>query len=150
MHRVNARSTVESIPTVPSPLRREVEPLLRKLQTSPGLSPQSQAKFLDLLNRFGAFLAAGHGVTPLTDVTRAHVVLFITAVPAGATSIEPAAATMHLVAPPFVCSSVSRESRVSRSVTQRSISRSPLARTGGFVHSPTPKSRCVEERLSTR
>ena len=83
------------MPTTPK-LRREIEPLLRKLRESSGLSSQSQAKFLDLLHRFETFLAVGHGVVSLAEVTRAHVVLFISAAPAGDTTTEPAAATMHL------------------------------------------------------
>jgi site-specific recombinase XerD len=71
-------------------------PLLQKLRESPELSSQSKAKFLDLLDRFEAFLTAGQGVGSLAEVSRAHVVLFIPAAPAGDTSTEPAAATMHL------------------------------------------------------
>ena len=85
-----------SVPTPPPSLRREIEPVLRKLQESSGLSVQSQTKFLDLLHRFETFLTVGHGVASLAEVTRAHVVLFISAAPTGATSIEPAVATMHL------------------------------------------------------
>lgn len=82
------------MPTTPE-LRREIEPLLRNLRESSGLSSQSQARFLDLLHRFETFLAVGHGVTSLADVTKAHVRLF-TAAPVGDVSVEPAAATMHL------------------------------------------------------
>ena len=95
MHSLNAPSTDEVVPTVPPPLGRQIEPLLQELRESSELSSQSQAKFLDLLDRFETFLSVGHGVTSLVEVTRAHVVLFISAAPAG-TSIEPAAATMHL------------------------------------------------------
>jgi site-specific recombinase XerD len=84
------------VPTTPPRLRREIEPLLRKLRETPGLSSQSQAKFLDLLHRFETFLAVGHGVASLAEVTRAHVVTFISAAPVGVTSIEPAPATMHV------------------------------------------------------
>lgn len=94
MHRVNARSTDEAVPTVPSPLRHQIEPLLQKLQKSSDLSTQSRTKFLDLLDRFESFMSVGQGVESLAEVTKTHVELFTTA-PAGA-SIEPAAATMHL------------------------------------------------------
>lgn len=93
---VDAHTTRQTVPTPTPALRREIEPLLRQLRESSELSSQSQAKFLDLLDRFETFLAVGHGVASLTDVTRAHVVHFISAAPAGATSIEPAPATMHL------------------------------------------------------
>lgn len=93
---VDALTMRQSVPTRPAALRREIEPLLRKLRESPELSSQSQAKFLDMLDRFETFLAVGHGVASLAEVTPAHVVLFISAAPAGARSIEPAAATMHL------------------------------------------------------
>jgi site-specific recombinase XerD len=96
MHRVNARSTDEAVPTVPSPLRRQLEPLLQKLQTSSDLSAQSRTKFLDLLDRFESFMSAGQGVGSLAEVTRPHVVLFISAAPAGDTPTEPAAATMRV------------------------------------------------------
>lgn len=96
MHSVNARSTEEAVSTVPPPLRRQIEPLLQKLQKWSDLSAQSRTKFLDLLDRFESFLSAGHGVESLAEVTRAHVVLFISAAPARATSMEPAAATMRL------------------------------------------------------
>jgi site-specific recombinase XerD len=94
MHSVNARSTDETVPTVSPALQRQFEPLLQKLRKSSDLSAQSRTKFLDLLDRFETFLSAGQGVGSLTDVTRAQVVLFISAAPAGGN--EPAAATMRL------------------------------------------------------
>jgi site-specific recombinase XerD len=93
---VDALTTHHPVPITPPRLRREIEPLLRKLRESSELSSQSQAKFLDLLHRFEEFLADGHSVASLADVTRAHVLLFVTAAPTGATSIGLAAATMHL------------------------------------------------------
>jgi site-specific recombinase XerD len=94
MHSVNARSTDETVPTVSPALQRQFEPLLQKLRKSSDLSAQSRTKFLDLLDRFETFLSAGQGVGSLTDVTRAQVVLFISAAPAGGN--EPAAATIRL------------------------------------------------------
>jgi site-specific recombinase XerD len=94
MHSVNARSTDETVPTVSPALQRQFEPFLQKLRKSSDLSAQSRTKFLDLLDRFETFLSAGQGVGSLTDVTRAQVVLFISAAPAGGN--EPAAAAMRL------------------------------------------------------
>jgi site-specific recombinase XerD len=97
MNSVDPHTTDEPHLTVTTrSLRRELEPLLQELRGSTELSAQSRAKFLDLLGRFETFLVVGHGVVSLAEVTRAHVVLFISAAPAGTTSIEPAAATMHL------------------------------------------------------
>jgi len=94
---VDAHTTRQTVPTPPAPtLRREIEPLLRKLRESSELSSQSQTKFLDLLDRFETFLAASYEIASLAEVTRSHVVQFISAAPAGTPSIEPAAATMHL------------------------------------------------------
>jgi integrase len=77
-------------------LRRHLEPLLQQVRESSELSVQSRAKFLSLLDRFEAFLSAGQGVESLTEVTTDHVVAFLSAAPAGATTNDPAAATMHL------------------------------------------------------
>jgi site-specific recombinase XerD len=82
--------------TTQTPLRRQLEPLLRQVRESSDLSVQSRAKFLDLLDRFEAFLSAGPGVGSLVDVTRAHVALFLSATSAKDPTTEPAAATMHL------------------------------------------------------
>jgi site-specific recombinase XerD len=95
MHIVDAHTAHKPNRTLPSPLRRELEPLLRKLRESSELSAQSRSKFLDLLDRFETFLTVAQRVTSLTEVTKAHVQLF-TAAPVGDVSIEPAAATMHL------------------------------------------------------
>jgi site-specific recombinase XerD len=78
------------------PLKRELEPLIRKLQASSDVSAQSRAKFVDLLDRFEEFLATSQGVSSLMDVTRSHVELFTAAPPAENPEAEPAAATMHL------------------------------------------------------
>jgi site-specific recombinase XerC len=96
MHRVDAHAADEPVPSVPSPLEREIEPLLRKLHESSDISAQSRAKFLDLLDRFVTFMLTVDGAASLSDVTRVHVELFTAASPSGNTSIEPAAATMHL------------------------------------------------------
>jgi site-specific recombinase XerD len=95
MHSVNAHKTGEPDRARLRPLRREIQPLLEALRESSDLSAQSQAKFLDLLDRFENFLTAGQGVSSLAEVTRAHVELF-TAAPVGDASIEPAAATMYV------------------------------------------------------
>jgi integrase family protein with SAM-like domain len=76
-------------------LTHQLDPLLRQLRQSSDLSPQSRARLHDLLDRFGSFLSAGQGVESLTEVTQAHVVLFLLAAPAAAKT-GPAAATMHL------------------------------------------------------
>jgi site-specific recombinase XerD len=93
---IDAPPTHQTVPTTPPGLRHEIEPLLRKLRESSELSSQSQAKFLDLLERFETFLSVGQGVGSLAEVTRAHVTLFLSAAPDGAATTEPAAATMHL------------------------------------------------------
>jgi len=93
---VDAHAPVERTLAPPSPLERELAPLLRKLQGSADLTEQSQAKFLDLLDRFQGFLAAGYGVTSITEVTRAHVELFTSAPSAEDPTAAPAAATMQL------------------------------------------------------
>lgn len=95
MNSVDVHKADEPDRAVPCPLQREMEPLLQMLRKSPDLSAQSQAKFLDLLDRFENFLSAGQGVASLAEVTRAHVEHFTNA-PAGDAPIEPAAATMHL------------------------------------------------------
>lgn len=95
MDSVDAHASGERTPAPSSPLERELEPLLLKLRDSVDLSMQSQAKFLDLLDRFQRFLAAGH-VMSLIDVTRVHVELFISAPSAEDPTAEPAVATMHL------------------------------------------------------
>jgi integrase len=86
----------EPAPTTRTRLRRRLEPLLQQVRESAELSVQSRAKFLSLLDRFEAFLSAGQGVESLTEVTSDHVVAFLSAAPAGTTSNDPAAATMHL------------------------------------------------------
>jgi site-specific recombinase XerD len=96
MHSVDAHAPDEPVSTVPSPLGREIEPLLQKLQDSSDVSAQSRAKFLDLLDRFATFISTLDGVASLSDVTRVHVERFTVASPSGNTSIAPAAATMHL------------------------------------------------------
>jgi integrase len=83
-------------PTSQTPLRHQLEPLLRRIRESSELSVQSRAKFLNLLDRFEAFLSTGAGVRSLAEVSSAHVTLFLSAVPASATTNDPAAATMHL------------------------------------------------------
>lgn len=95
MNSVDPQATDEPDRAVPCPLRREMEPLLQMIRESADLSAQSQAKFLDVLDRFENFLTAGQGVASLAEVTRAHVEDFANA-PAGDAPIEPAAATMHL------------------------------------------------------
>lgn len=96
MDSVNAYTTDDSVRALRPSLRREMEPLLRRLRESSDHSPQSRAKFLELLDRFETFLAAGYGVTSLLGVTRAHVESFTAAPSAADTSTEPAAATMHV------------------------------------------------------
>lgn len=86
----------KAAPTTQTLLRRQLEPLLRQVRESAELSLQSRAKFLNLLDRFEAFLSAGAGVRSLAEVTSAHVTLFLSAPPASSTTNDPAAATMHL------------------------------------------------------
>jgi site-specific recombinase XerD len=92
---IGAHTTDKVASVAPVPLRREIEPLLRKLRESPELSAQSRAKLLDLLDRFAAFLTVAQDVTSLAEVTQAHVELFTAAAPNGNTAAEPAVATMH-------------------------------------------------------
>jgi hypothetical protein len=96
MHSVDAHAAGEPVPSVSSPLWREMEPLLRKLHDSSDISAQSHAKFLDLLDRFATFMSTIDGVASLSDVTRVHVELFTAASPSGNASILPSTATMHL------------------------------------------------------
>lgn len=95
MDRVDPRTTDKCAQAQPGPLQRELEPLLRGLKESDDLSSQSQAKFLDLLDRFQKFLAASQ-VVSLTEVTRAHIELFTSAPSADDPWADPAAATMYL------------------------------------------------------
>jgi integrase/recombinase XerC len=95
MNSVDPDTTDGLDPSLSSPLRREFEPLLQMLEESSDLSAQSRATLLSLLGRFKAFLMEGQGVASLAEVTKAHIELFTTA-PAGVTSIDPAAGTMHL------------------------------------------------------
>jgi site-specific recombinase XerD len=90
-----ARTTDEPAPGPQRSLRRQLEPLLRRLRESSDLSPQSRARFLDLLNRFETFLSVGQGVESLAEVTHTDIVLFMSAASARDTA-EPAVATMHL------------------------------------------------------
>jgi site-specific recombinase XerD len=97
MNSVDPHTTDEPHRTVTiRSLRRELEPLLQELRGSTELSAQSRGKFLDLLDRFETFLAVGHGVTSLAEVTRAQVELYTTSPPARNPANEPAIATMHL------------------------------------------------------
>ena len=96
MHRVDARTTDEAVPSAPPLLARQIEPFLQELRESSDLSAQSRTKYLDLLDRFETFLSLGQGVGSLAEVTQAHVVLFISAAPGEHATTEPAAATMRL------------------------------------------------------
>jgi hypothetical protein len=96
MHSLDAYAVDEPVPGVPSPLGREMDPLLRNLHESSDFSEQSRAKFLDLLDRFATFMSTIDGMASLSDVTTVHVELFTAASPSGNASIVPATATMHL------------------------------------------------------
>jgi site-specific recombinase XerD len=93
---VDPRTRAQDTPVQPASLLGQFEPLLRRVRESPELSPQSQAKFLDLLDRFHMFLAMGHDVGSLADVTKVHVQEFLSAPAADDLDSAPAAATVHL------------------------------------------------------
>ncbi len=96
MDSADARKEDEPTSDPSGRLRGELGPLLRQVDESGDYSDQSRAKLLDILDRFERFLAVGHWIDSLSQVTRAHVELFAVAPTSGDPSAEPASATMHL------------------------------------------------------
>jgi integrase len=74
-------------------LRAELDRVIDLVDHAGALSSQSTPRFGDLLDRFAAFCAVGHGLVSLAEVTPAIAAEFVAAITG---SGQPATATQHL------------------------------------------------------